>query len=231
MRSIILILLVVLTTVFIGWRISKADRFQLFGDVVTHVDTDQQLVGLTFDDGPSRKHGPDVLALLRHKNVQATFFINGEHGDANPDILAAMVADGHELGNHAYTHDRLVLVSPSHVRAQLQKTDDAIRRAGQVGPIHFRPPYGARLVVLPWVLWQQDRLTVMWNVEPESSDRPYMEDITAYAVEQAQAGSIIILHPMWRSNGQTRAALADIIDGLRAKGLEPVTLSKLLKAG
>ncbi|MEO0358529.1 MAG: polysaccharide deacetylase family protein, partial [Pseudomonadota bacterium] len=184
---------------------------------------------LTFDDGPSKKYTPQVLDTLLAHDVQATFFINGDPASAAPDVLARMVADGHELGNHAYWHDRLVLIRPSTVRDHLFYTDQVIRAAGHQGPIHFRPPYGAKWLSLPWVLSRQDRLTVTWDVAPEAPDRAMAADIAAFAVDQARPGSIIVLHPNWSGNDQTRAALPAIIDGLRAKGLEPVTLARLLE--
>ncbi len=211
------------------WQLSKAERFQLFGRLIYTVETTKPVVALTFDDGPSRKYTPQVLDVLRQHDVKATFFVNGDPASGASQVMSQIVADGHELGNHAYTHDRLIFVSPDRVRLHLMHTDQVIRAAGHSGDIHFRPPYGAKLFSLPWVLSQQGRLTVTWDVAPEEGAGSTAAEIAANAVQSAQPGSIILLHPHWRGNDQTRQALPAIIEGLREKGFEPVPLRDLLE--
>jgi len=210
------------------WQFSKNRDVQLFGELIAEVETDLPLVALTFDDGPSRKYTAEVIDILKKHNTQATFFVTGREAEQNREEMRALVTAGHELGNHSYSHKRMILMSPSNVRAELEKTDFAIRQAGYKGPITFRPPYGTRLFVLPWVLSQQKRLSVMWSVEPDSDLSRTAEQIAEGTVENAQPGSIILLHPMYSSRDATRRALGDIITGLRKKGLKPVTLSQLL---
>ncbi|MGQ0642953.1 MAG: polysaccharide deacetylase family protein [Gemmatimonadaceae bacterium] len=70
--------------------------------------------------------------------------------------------------DHSYSHQRMVFKSPCFVRDELEQTDSLIQVAGQSGTIHFRPPYGKRLVILPWILSRNDRTTVLWNLEPDS---------------------------------------------------------------
>ncbi|MEJ2030023.1 MAG: polysaccharide deacetylase family protein, partial [Maritimibacter sp.] len=145
----------------------------------------------------------------------------------------ALVEAGHEIGNHSYSHQRMVLMRPASVRAELGRTDAAIRAAGYDGPIRFRPPYGKKLVVLPWVLAKQNHASMMWSLEPRKdfgANAP-VDVLVQEAVAPAEPGDIILLHPMYDSRATTRAALPAIIDGLRAKGLEPVPLGMLLAAG
>lgn len=228
MKKSIGVLLAIIICIGGIWQFSKAKSLQLFGEFVSRVETNSNLVALTFDDGPSKKFTTEVVKTLAQHNVRATFFVTGREAEQNPDQMRELVNAGHELGNHSYSHHRMVLTSPDTVRQELKRTDAAIRAAGYKGTIHFRPPYGTRLVVLPWILKEQNRLTVMWDVEPDTDHRHPASVITAAAVNNAMPGSIILLHPMYSSRKSTREALVGIIEGLRKRGLKPVSFSELL---
>jgi peptidoglycan/xylan/chitin deacetylase (PgdA/CDA1 family) len=202
-------------------------RFQLFGGIVHRIDTTEPVVALTFDDGPHRPHCETVLETLRAHSVRATFFIVGSAAERAPGLLTAMLAGGHELGNHSYSHCRLVLKSMATIKHEIERTDAVIHLAGQEGSIPFRPPYGAKLIGLPWYLAGQRRRSILWDVEPDRHAADSRE-IVRRSVTQTRPGSIVLLHPMCRSNGLTREALPDIITCLRARGMRFVTISELL---
>ena len=124
----------------------------------------------------------------------------------------------------------MVLKSPQFVRNELARTDSLIRAAGQDGDIFFRPPYTKKLLVLPWVLARTDRITVTWDVEPEtySGARPNSSEIVRKALEETRAGSIILLHVMYPSRAASLHALPEVITELRGQGFEFVTLSELI---
>ena len=106
-----------------------------------------------------------------------------------------IVAAGHEIGNHSFSHRRMVLVSPGFVKSEIEKTDDLIKKAGYAKEITFRPPYSKKLFVLPWYLSENSRKTVTCDVEPET----YAEmsgDIIKHTLENTGNGSIILLHVM-----------------------------------
>jgi peptidoglycan/xylan/chitin deacetylase (PgdA/CDA1 family) len=232
-RTLILALLAGLAAAAGLWQLSNARRFQLFGEIVARVATADPVVALTFDDGPTPRYTAEVLALLRAYDARATFFVTGREVAAHPDAARQIVADGHELGNHSYSHPRLVLKTPARIRDEVERTDAAIRRAGYEGPIHFRPPYGKKLVGLPLHLARTGRTTVMWDVEPESYPA-VAEDagrIAAHVLERVRPGSIVLLHVMYDSRAASRAALPLILDGLRQRGYRPVTVSELLARG
>ena len=212
------------------WPLSKARTFQMFGHVVTHVDTDKAVVALTLDDGPSRKHTAKVLDILAAKDAKATFFLTGHEALQNPDLTRQIVAAGHGIGNHSFSHDRLILKSPARIRTELADTDKAIRDAGYADAIPFRPPYGQKLFVLPWVLSEQDRPSIMWDTALADESLP-PEPLAAHIIAEAKPGSIIVLHVMYDSRENERAALGLIIDGLRDRGFEFVTVNALLNAG
>lgn len=214
-------------------RLVKSRRFQFFGGIVRRVDVCAPVVALTLDDGPHPAHGPAVVELLRGAGVPATFFVVGEAAQRAPQLLRSMVADGHELGNHGYTHRRMVLMRTATIRAELEGTDAVIRAAGQRGAIHFRPPYCAKAVALPRYLARTGRRTITWDVEPESAPGPAgsAEEIVRRTLDAVRPGSIVLLHPMSDATADTRAALPAIVAGLRANGYALVTVSQLLACG
>ncbi len=212
------------------YQLSRAREFQLFGELVARVETEAQVVALTFDDGPTIGHTQGVIDMLAALDVVATFYINGAPASEATAQVRALAEAGHELGNHAWHHDRMVLISPDRVRREIENTDAVIRAAGYGGPLTFRPPYGKKLVVLPWVLAQMGRTTVMWDVEPESgvADDAGGREIADYVIASAKPGSIILLHVMHENSGASRAAVPMIVEGMRARGFAFVTVNEML---
>ncbi len=211
------------------WQLSKSQTYQVFGEAIARGEVDAPIIALTFDDGPSRKHTAAVLDLLAAKDVAATFFLTGHEAKANHDLTRQIAENGHELGNHSFNHDRLILKSTTRIREELAQTDAVFRDAGYTGPIPFRPPYGQKLLVLPWVLSEQDRPSIMWDVEagPEDQTSQAMADDV---IAKARSGSIVLMHVMYDSRGTSRDALPMIIDGLRERSFRFVTATELLAA-
>ncbi len=223
--------LVVLLSVFGSFQLSKARGYQLFGTIVSRVETSEPLVALTLDDGPTLRYTRDVLNLLDEKNVKATFFLTGKEIEETPALAADIVRRGHEVANHSFSHSNMSLMGLAKVRDEIETTDRAIRAAGYQGEIYFRPPYGKKLFTLPWYLSQTARTSITWDVEPESYP-DIAEDadaIAEYVIQNARSGSIILLHVMYRSREASRQALPKIIDGVRSRGFQFVTVSELMK--
>ena len=141
---------------------------QVLGDHVAHVDTDRKVVALTFDDGPSDLYASELVADLQRYDAHGTFYVIGAAAADQPEALRSLIASGQEIGNHTYSHRRLVFVSTTTAARRGDSTDRVIRSAGYRGPSPFRPPYGKKLLSLPWDLWGGDRTTVMWDLEPDS---------------------------------------------------------------
>ena len=231
MRRMIPIALLCLAIGTVGlWKISNARGYQFFGEIVPRVVTTDSVVALTFDDGPSSEYTRDVLSVLRERQVRATFFVTGRETERNLAEAKQIVSEGHELGNHSYSHPSMVLMGPATVRREIDRTDEAIRSAGYTGEILFRPPYCKKLLVLPWYLSRSNRTTVTWDVEPESYPDVAEESsrIVQHVEERVQPGSIILLHVMYDSRIESRRALPAIIDRLRERGYHFVTVSELL---
>lgn len=210
-----------------GYQVMNSRTFQLFGGLTARIETEEKVVALTFDDGPRCDRVESVLAAL--EGTPATFFVVGEAAARCPEALSQLVAAGNELGNHTQTHRRMIFISPDTVSAEIDPVDAMIRTAGQGGDIPVRPPYGKKLVVLPWWLAEHQRNTVTWDVEPETFDGPKLDaaTITATTLAQTKPGSIILLHP-WNPDSESLAAVPQVIEGLKSQGYRFVTVSELL---
>jgi peptidoglycan/xylan/chitin deacetylase (PgdA/CDA1 family) len=211
-------------------QFARARTVQLFGRLVAHVDTPDSVVALTFDDGPVPALTDSLIAVLRGRGVRATFFVTGRELAAAPAAGRALVAAGHELGNHTYSHRRMVLTWPAAVRREVEQTDALIRAAGARGPIYFRPPYGVKLVALPLYLWRTGRTTLMWDVEPDSYPEVAVDPgrIVAHVLARVRPGSVVLLHPWYRTRATSLAAVPLLIDSLRARGYQVTTVRSLL---
>jgi chitin deacetylase len=212
-----------------GFAVSKSRSFQFFGNLTQRVDTKQKVVALTFDDAPG-KDTKGVLEKLDKFGVKATFFAIGWAVEQYPSDAEDIVSHGHELGNHSYSHERMVLKTPSFIASEIERTNKLIRQVGYRGTICFRPPNGKKLVLLPWYLKQHNMQTIMWDIEPNTypeidSDT---DKIVDYTVKNTKPGSIILLHPFGDKNKRTRDAIPRIIDSLQKQGYRFVTVSELM---
>jgi peptidoglycan/xylan/chitin deacetylase (PgdA/CDA1 family) len=228
MKRALLILTLILLAAAGAFAYSKSRTSQLFGDLVARVDTDRKVVALTFDDGPTDYAADEVLRALG--DVKVTFFVMGADLHRDMNVGRRLVAAGHQLANHTWHHERMLLKSPAYIASEIESTDAEIRAAGWRGPIVFRPPFGKKLVGLPWYLWRHHRVTVTWDVAPDSArtDRDTAA-IVADVLRDVRPGSIILLHPWYHGRERTRAAIAPIIAGLRARGYDFVTVNELLR--
>lgn len=220
--------LLVLAALFVAfWQVSRARCFVLTGEVVCRAPTDAPRVALTFDDGPT-PHGVDaLLPILAAHDVRATFFVTGIRTRQSPELVKRLHDAGHEIGNHSFTHQRMVGRPLAFYVAEIAETAAAIERAGAPRPRYFRPPYGKKLIGLPRAVARNDHIMVTWDIDEPAETDParYAEQI----VRQAKPGSIILIHPMFKANATARAALPLLIKGLRTKGYEITTVGNLLE--
>lgn len=228
-KKVILSFALILLLLFTGYglfQISKSRTFQFFGEIVPRVETNEKVVALTFDDGPT-EYTKDVLNNLEGKNIKATFFVVGSELEKKPEIGKAIALAGHELANHSYSHQRMWFKSQSFIAEEIEKTNTLIRETGYTGDIHFRPPYGKKIIGLPWYLSKNNITTIMVDVEPDTygSDADFLVE---YTLENTKPGSIILLHPFCETCNGQREAISELIEGLQTKGYRFVTVSELL---
>jgi peptidoglycan-N-acetylglucosamine deacetylase len=213
-------------------ELARARTFQLFGTLVASAEPRERIVALTLDDGPGDVIVDSLVDVLRTHGAHATFFLTGRELAESPEAGAKLVAAGHELGNHSYSHPHFFLLAPSRIREEVERTDSLLRAAGQRGTIYFRPPFGLKLVGLPRYLAATGRTTVMWSIEPDSY-RDVAESpagIVRHVLDRVHPGSIIILHPWYPTRRTSRQAIGPLVDSLHARGYRVETVGALLAA-
>ncbi len=233
MTKLLLKLVLLFVVISYGlWKLSGSTGFQLFGELIDKAETEQKLVALTFDDGPTPHYTASVLQLLDLYQVKATFFVTGSETQRYMTQAKQIVAAGHQLGNHSWSHQRMVFMPLDEISREIEGTDQQIRAAGYTGEILFRPPYGKKLLLLPWYLAKHQRASIMWDIAPETFDEDTEDpqQMAMQVLKQVQPGSIVLLHLMYKNREASRAALPIIIKGLKDKGYRMVTVSDLLAA-
>jgi peptidoglycan/xylan/chitin deacetylase (PgdA/CDA1 family) len=185
-------------------------------------------VALTFDDGPFPEWTPRYLTALAAIKTPATFFMVGRQAEAHPELVQAVLAGGHELGNHSWRHANLSKVTRQEALADLNRAAAVLEKISGRPVKYFRPPYGAISPDLLAAAATQGALTVTWNIDPRDWTNPGPPAIIKNVMANVQDGSIILLHE--RHPG-TLAAVPLLVKELRAKGYELVTLSELLAGG
>lgn len=194
-------------------------------------------VTLTFDDGPAEPYTSQILDILRAHDVKATFFVCGSAAERHPALVRRIAAEGHEIGNHTYSHPSLHLRSRAAIAAEVDAAQDALERILGRRPTLFRPPFGVRWFPLWSVLKERGLVMMLWT------DRGYdgrldAPGIAAATLKRLRPGSIILLHDgdeaaLKSDRSATVGALPAIIAGARAKGLTfaaPAPPGRLLAA-
>jgi peptidoglycan-N-acetylglucosamine deacetylase len=207
------------------YKLMNSRTYQLFGGLTEQIETNQKVVALTFDDGPT-KNVNQILPLLDKYNAKATFFLIGEEIEKHPEEAKKIVDAGHQIGNHTYSHNRMVFKTPSYIKEEIQKTDQLIQKAGYKGEIDFRPPNGKKLVGLPYYLNKHNRDTITWNIEPDSYYTNASDKVN-YVTENIKPGSIILMHPMYDDTGNELQAIEGVLQALSNEGYTFVTVNKL----
>jgi peptidoglycan/xylan/chitin deacetylase (PgdA/CDA1 family) len=195
---------------------------------VRRVDGAKGLVALTFDDCASASAWGRILSVLDARHAQASFFCSGVYVAANPELAQRTVALGETVGAHGWNHPFMSMLGEGEIRQQLALDANAWWNVARVTPVPwFRPPYGSYDQNVLSVVGGAGYLhTVLWDVDPQDWRRPGASTIAAHVLSRASAGSIVVMHTL----DQTADALPAIIDGLRARGLEPVGLAALFAA-
>jgi peptidoglycan-N-acetylglucosamine deacetylase len=189
-----------------------------------HVDG--PYIAMTFDDGPNPATTPRLLDMLKQRNIKATFFMIGQNAERHPDLVRRILAEGHEIGNHSWTHPQLSKLSDERVTEEITKTQETIKNASGFTPTLLRPPYGA---ITPrqraWIENQFGLNIILWSVDPFDWKRPGPSVITQRILSGARPGAIILSHDIHK---QTVDAMPATLDALLAKGYKFVTVSQLL---
>jgi cellulose synthase/poly-beta-1,6-N-acetylglucosamine synthase-like glycosyltransferase/peptidoglycan/xylan/chitin deacetylase (PgdA/CDA1 family) len=208
-----------------------------FGQVETksqNKNKDKKMV-LSFDDGPDAVFTPEILDILKVKNVKAAFFVVGINAESNIGVLKRIYDEGHEIGSHSFLHPNIAEVSKERTDLELSTTQRLLESVLGHSTIMFRPPYVADSEpqtseeILPVVRAKQlGYLTVAESIDPLDWDRPSAQVIIDRVLEQRDLGNIILLHDAGGDRTETVKALPALIDTLRSLGYEFVTVGDLI---
>ena len=187
--------------------------------------TADRTVALTFDDGPRPDSTPAVLDVLRARGVTATFFVTGSNAARYPDLVRRIVAEGHALGNHTWSHPDLSGLSPAGRVAEIERTTQAIVDATGTSPCYFRGPYGIhRSASIAGLAWERGMSVVGWTLDTRDWTTPagwspaFQRQIVDAATAPAGAHPIVLLHDGGGHRQNTVAALDPIISHYVARG-------------
>ena len=182
-----------------------------------------KLVAFTFDDGPHRGSTDRLLDGLMERGAKGTFFLVGQEIDEARDLVERMRDEGHQIGNHTWSHRRLDELSEDEITQEIGKTDALLKSVAGEGEYWLRPPYGflrqgtEKLVGVP---------TVKWSVDPRDWESRDTEKVIRAVMKDVQPGSIVLMHDIYPTS--VEAALR-LMDALAGDGYQFVTVEELLK--
>lgn len=195
-------------------------------DRIRHVTTQDPVIAMTFDDGPHHALTPQVLDILAARGVRASFFVVGQRVAQAPGLVARIAREGHEIGNHSWSHPHLARLGDPAVLSEIDKTADAVLAVTGFRPVVMRPPYGdfstrqSRMIravrALP---------TIMWSVDPQDWRRPGGSVIAERIIADAAPGAVILTHD---TVSDTMRNLPHALDSLLGQGYRFVTVSELI---
>lgn len=197
-------------------------------------------IALTFDDGPQPQYTPELLQVLDHYNIKASFFWLGACVEKSPVVAKMVYERGHWIGLHGYHHHSFASLTPEALRESLQKTQQAICSAlaatecdAQVSQIHpgnfrdVRPPNGLFTPQTLNLLHHWNYRPVMWSVVPEDWERPGIHLVVQRVLQQVQNGSLIVLHDGYYGGQDVAQTTAFLIPLLLQQGYHFVTINQL----
>jgi peptidoglycan-N-acetylglucosamine deacetylase len=194
-------------------------------------------IALTFDDGPDPRFTPQILDALKNADVRATFFIIGGNAEKHPELVRRIYAEGHDIGNHTYTHPNIADVSTTQLTLEVSATGRLLESVLGHQTHLFRSPYGedsepeTQDQVRPMeVLAKQGYIFVGMGIDPGDWKQPGEDTIVSEVIRQAEAveGNVVLLHDSGGDRSQTVRALPRIIAALKERGYRFATVSELL---
>lgn len=194
---------------------------------------DEKIIALTFDDGPDKDFTPQVLDILKNNNVKATFFVVGEKVEYNPEIIKRQYEEGHEIGNHTFTHINVSKNGYDKIYKEINNTQQVIKKVIGKEPKLFRPPYRAISKDMCNIVKENDMNIVLWsNLDARDWSNPGVHNIINTITSKVQNGTIILLHDynnIRNKKSQTIQALEVVIPKLKEMGYKFVTVSELIE--
>ena len=186
-------------------------------------------IALTFDDGPHPRYTERILGILEQYDIKATFFVIGVNIQNYPEPFAKVVAAGHEIGNHSFSHSVCGSRDYTEIVTEMQKCDSLIFDITGKKPSLYRPPCGIYDLEVENAAKSADHSIVLWSVDTLDWKNTPSEEIKVNVLENVKGGDIILMHDYTSGKNTTCKALELMIPELLAKGYEFVTVSELIK--
>lgn len=217
--------------VFILWLLFSAlasyfINSGVYVSTICKIITNEKLACLTFDDGPCETT-PALLSMLKEHNAKATFFITGSKVEGNEKILGRIVSEGHETGNHSYSHKKwFPLMRVRKIRDEIKTTQLVISKATGYAPIYFRPPYGVTNPLIARALTSFGLITIGWSIRSMDTMDKSASDIVKKITKNIHPGSIVLLHD---TSNHVRTVLEQVLVYCKSENYKFVTISELLE--
>jgi peptidoglycan/xylan/chitin deacetylase (PgdA/CDA1 family) len=195
---------------------------------VSHGSRSSARIALTFDAGAGSSPTPDILAVLAKHNVRCTFFLTGKWIEKNPALVRRIAAEGHELGNHTYSHRRLTGLSDGAIAGELSRVENQVMRLiGRSTKPLARVPFGSRNKRVLQTMAREGYRSIFWDLDSWDSVKVGItsDQIRQRVLERVQNGSIVLMHC---GSKATTGALDSLLEKLEASGYQPVTISELI---
>ena len=187
--------------------------------------TNQPRVALTIDDGPHPLITPLILEALKQAGVKATFFVVGKKCEEYPELVRQIIAEGHEIGNHTYSHARLTKLPPAQIWAEIKACENVVYRLTGVKTRYLRPPGGGYDEQALRVIQAAGYSLGLWTDNTGDWRKPSAQTIAHNALRNISPGGIILMHT---GDPVSVEAIPMIVRGLRLQGLEAGTLSSIV---
>lgn len=221
----LLLMLLCLLTPF-GGTVSAMDPRGVY-----HVDTAEKKIALTFDDGPHPRYTDAILKILAENDIKATFFEIGVNIKQYSNTTRHVIAAGHEIGNHTYTHTTMKHLSGQELKEEIAQTDRLLKELGY-GPVAlFRPPQGICTDVLFDVMSSTGKRAILWNIDTLDWAHRSSDEIVREIEKYVSGGDIILFHDYISGENTTIPAIKKLIPALKARGYQFVTVSELMQNG
>ncbi len=184
-------------------------------------------IALTFDDGPSARYTGEILDILAEYGVKATFFAVGVNAEKHPDLLRRVAAEGHEIGNHTYSHPHLQKMDEAKLAEELTRTAVLIESITGKCPTLFRPPEGVVTASVKTAALQGGYRLVLWTIDTRDWAKNAVGNIVSEVKAHVADGAIILFHDWVAGDSPTPAALRRVIPYLLEQGYDIVPVSAL----
>lgn len=198
---------------------------------IRFIKTQEKVVALTFDDGPSVPYTEQILDILEKHEVKATFYVLGVNIKTYPYIVTKIINNGHELGNHSMYHDHLKKKSVQHIENEILQVDQLIRKQGYKGEITFRSPFGQVSNNIQQAVHNLNKKNVLFSYLSEDWEGPPAKVIHDRIMKRMRPGFIITLHDGGKRRRSTVESTEMLILTLKQQGYRFVTVQELLTKG